>query len=140
MLLGALALALGLGGHPGHVLVGATDGRSGTERRLDAYFGDDGKSGRPRAKSAAKADLKGSAVALADKVVTADLETRISQRLAGAGSALTAAEWLLLHAGIAVGPPFVGFLLGGGLMARPRTACSAPSSRGCTSSSATSAG
>ena len=62
------------------------------------------------------ADLKGSAVALTDKVVNADLETRISQRLAGAGSALTAAEWLLLHAGIAVGAAVVGFLLGGAVL------------------------
>ena len=52
-------------------------------------------------------------MALADKVVTADLETRISQRLAGAGSGLTAAEWLLLHAGIAIGAALVGFVLGG---------------------------
>ena len=36
---------------------------------------------------------------MTSKVVNADLETRISQRLAGAGSALTAAEWVLLHAG-----------------------------------------
>jgi len=45
--------------------------------------------------------------------VSADLETRISQRLAGAGSALTASEWLLLHAGIAVGYALVGFVLSG---------------------------
>jgi tight adherence protein B len=116
MLAGALALALGLGGILITILVGATDGRSSTERRLDSYFGDDGKSGGHRG-AAAKTDLKGSAVAVADKVVTADLETRISQRLTGAGSGLTAAEWLLLHAGIAVGSAVVGFLVGGGPMA-----------------------
>jgi tight adherence protein B len=116
MLAGALALALGLGGILVTILVGATDGRSSTERRLDSYFGDDGKSGGHRG-SAAKTDLKGSAVAVADRVVTADLETRISQRLTGAGSALTAAEWLLLHAGIAVGSAVVGFVMGGGGMA-----------------------
>ena len=71
------------------------------------------QSARPSSQGAAKTDLKGSAVALADKVVTADLETRISQRLTGAGSALTAAEWLLIHAGIAVGSAIAGFLLGG---------------------------
>jgi tight adherence protein B len=116
MLSGALALALGLGGILVTILVGATDGRSSTERRLDSYFGDDGKTGGHRG-AAARTDIKGSAVAVADKVVTADLETRISQRLTGAGSALTAAEWLLLHAGIAVGGAVVGFLTGGGALA-----------------------
>jgi tight adherence protein B len=116
MFAGALALALGLGGILVTILVGATDGRSSTERRLDSYFGDDRQSGGHRG-AAARTDLKGSAVAVADKVVTADLETRISQRLTGAGSALTAAEWLLLHAGIAVGSAVVGFVLGGGGLA-----------------------
>lgn len=116
MLAGALALALGLGGILVTILVGATDGRSSTERRLDSYFGDNEKSGGHRG-AAAKTDLKGSAVAVADRVVTADLETRISQRLTGAGSALTAAEWLLLHAGIAVGSAVVGFVMGGGGLA-----------------------
>ena len=36
---------------------------------------------------------------LTDKVVNADLETRDQPTAAGAGSALTASEWLLLHAG-----------------------------------------
>jgi tight adherence protein B len=116
MLLGALALALGLGGILITILVGATDSRSSTERRLDSYFGDDGKSGGHRG-SAARTDLRGSAVAVADRVVTADLETRISQRLTGAGSALTASEWVLLHAGIAVGAAMVGFLFGGAVLA-----------------------
>lgn len=115
MLLGALALALGLGGVLATVLTGATDTRSGSERRLDAYFGGD-KAGRRRG-GASKNDLRNSAVAMTDKVVTADLETRISQRLTGAGSALTAAEWVLLHAGVTVGSALVGFLFGGGSLA-----------------------
>jgi len=112
MLLGAIALALGLAG----VLAVALSGpdKSSADRRLDAYFGE----GRPgKRKSDSTADIKGSAVALTDKVVSADLETRISQRLAGAGSALTASEWLLLHAGIAMGAAVVGFVLGGGVLA-----------------------
>ncbi len=116
MLFGALALALGLGGVLTTVITGATDTRSGTERRLDDYFGADTPGGRRRG-SSKKSDIRGSAVALTDKVVTADLETRISQRLTGAGSALTAAEWILLHAGIAVGSALVGFLFGGGFLA-----------------------
>lgn len=109
MMLGAVALALGFGG----ILVVALGGpnKSSADRRLDAYFGGEGNGGKR--KSDTTADLKGSAVALTDKVVSADLETRISQRLAGAGSALTASEWLLLHAGIAVGSALVGFILSG---------------------------
>ena len=109
MMLGAVALALGFGG----ILVVALGGpnKSSADRRLDAYFGGEGNGGKR--KSDTTADLKGSAVALTDKVVSADLETRISQRLAGAGSALTASEWLLLHAGIAVGSALVGFVLSG---------------------------
>jgi tight adherence protein B len=114
MLLGALALAIGLGGVLATVLTGS-DTRSSTERRLDAYFG--GQKNGSRRASGSKSDLKGSAVALTDRVVTADLETRISQRLTGAGSALTAAEWVLIHAGVAVGSALIGFLFGGGVLA-----------------------
>ena len=109
MLMGAVALGLGFAGILAVVLAGPN--KSSADRRLDAYFGGDGKSGKR--KSDTTADLKGSAVALTDKVVSADLESRISQRLAGAGSALTASEWLLLHAGIAVGSALVGFVLRG---------------------------
>lgn len=109
MLAGAVALAMGLAGLLAVVLGGPN--RSSAERRIDAYFGDDG--GDNRRGQGNGADIKGSAVALADKVVSADLESRISQRLAGAGSALTASEWLLLHAGIAVGTSVVCFVLGG---------------------------
>ena len=117
MLLGALALALGLAGILSTVLSGATDTRSGTERRLDTYFNADrGGSSTRRRRGASKADLRGSALGLADKMVSADLETRISRRLLGAGSALTAAEWLLLHSGIAVVAALAGFVLGGTIL------------------------
>lgn len=109
MLAGAVALALGLAGLLAVVLHGPD--RSSAERRIDAYFGDNGGGDRNGQRNGA--DIKGSAVALADKMVSADLESRISQRLAGAGSALTASEWLLLHAGIAVGTSVVCFVLGG---------------------------
>jgi tight adherence protein B len=112
MLAGALALALGLAGILAVVLGGPN--KSSADRRIEAYFGE--KSGG-KGKSINTADLKGSAVALTDKVVSADLETRISQRLAGAGSALTAAEWLLLHAGVAMGSAVLCFALGGGGLA-----------------------
>ena len=109
MLAGALALALGLAGLLAVVIGGPS--KSSADRRLDAYFGEK-KGGK--GKSSGSADLRGTAVALADKVVSADLETRISQRLNGAGSAWTAAEWLLVHAGIAVASSVAGYLLGGG--------------------------
>ena len=112
MLAGALALALGLAGVLAVAIAGPN--KSSADRRIDAYFGDQKVSKR---KSEASADLKGSAVALTDRVVSADLESRISQRLAGAGSALTASEWLLLHAGIAVGSAVVGFVFNGGPLA-----------------------
>ena len=108
MLGGALALALGLAGLLTVVLGGP--GKSSADRRLDAYFGEKTPGKRS---SSGSADLKGTAVALTDKVVSADLETRISRRLAGAGSALTAAEWLLLHAGIVVGLAALGFIMKG---------------------------
>ena len=113
MLLGSLALMLGLGGLLTVVLTGPGN-KTAAERRLNAYFGE---TGGGRRKTDTGTDLKGSAVALTDKVVSADLESRISQRLAGAGSALTASEWLLLHAGIAVGSAFVGFILAGAAFA-----------------------
>jgi tight adherence protein B len=112
MLLGALGLALGFAGILAVAIAGPS--KSSADRRIEAYFGEGGKGKRA---SDASADLRGSAVALTDKVVSADLETRISQRLAGAGSALTASEWLLLHAGIAVGSALVGFILSGGGLA-----------------------
>jgi tight adherence protein B len=108
MLIGALALAVGFAGILSVAIAGPN--KSSADRRLEAYFGE-GKAGRRTADTTA--DIRGSAVALTDKVVSEDLESRISQRLAGAGSALTASEWLLLHAGTAVGSALVGFVLGG---------------------------
>lgn len=112
MLLGAVALALGFAGILAIAIAGPS--KSSADRRMEAYFNQGASS---KKKSAASADIRGSAVALTDKVVSADLETRVSQRLAGAGSDLTASEWLLLHAGIAVGSAVAGFIVGGGGLA-----------------------
>jgi tight adherence protein B len=49
-------------------------------------------------------------------MVNDGLEAKISKRLAGAGSALTTAEWVLLHAAIAVGTATVFFFLLGPAM------------------------
>ncbi|KRF36288.1 type II secretion system F family protein [Nocardioides sp. Soil805] len=113
MLAGAVALFLGM---LVLLVIVLTPGRSHAERRLDAYFegAEDGaRPGRRRASGNSPTDLRESAVAMTSKVVNADLETRISQRLAGAGSALTASEWVLLHAGLVVAGAAVGFIMGG---------------------------
>ncbi|WP_107774629.1 type II secretion system F family protein [Nocardioides sediminis] len=117
MLAGALSLFLGLLGLLVTVL--SRPGRkSAAERRLDAYFDSaPGGGGTRRAARSGSTDLKESAVAITSKVVNEDLETRISQRLNGAGSALTASEWILLHAAIAVGSTAVGFVMSGPPMA-----------------------
>lgn len=117
MLLGALALALGLAGLLGTVITGSTDTRSATARRMDSYFeGGSRQTGKRGKKSGSSTDIRGSAVAITDRIVKGDFEHRMSQRLAGAGSKLTASEWVLLHAGIAIGAAFVGFVLGGGVL------------------------
>lgn len=59
------------------------------------------------------ATLRESAVAATERVVRGDFETRLSRRLSGAGSRLTAAEWLLLHVGIALSAATVGGVLRG---------------------------
>lgn len=116
LLLGGTALGIGLAG----VLVLALMGRRGpspAERQISAYFGTatsgQGAGKRPTGNSA-QPSLRETAVAVTGKVVTGDFETRLAQKLGGAGSSLTAAEWLLLHAGIAIAAAFVGLVLRGG--------------------------
>lgn len=116
MLGGAVALFLGIAVLLWAVLAGSTGRSSSVEKRLDSYFaggdgagtGSKGKGGRRAAESAA---FKDSAVAMTDRLVTSDVEDRISKRLAGAGSAFTAAEWILVHAAIAVGTAAIFFFL-----------------------------
>ncbi|MDZ5663812.1 type II secretion system F family protein [Nocardioides sp. S-58] len=118
MLLGAVAVFLGLGGLLTVSLTGPR-GPSTAEARLDAYFAGTDTTARNKRKKKTRteaASLRQSALAVTDKVVNADLETRIARRLTGAGSALTASEWLLLHSGIAVAGAVVGFLMGGGVL------------------------
>ncbi len=59
--------------------------------------------------------LKDSAVALADKLMEKrDFEESLSHKLDRAGLQLKAAEWLLLHVGIAIAAGVVGALFSGG--------------------------
>ena len=110
---GATALALGLTVLLVYVLVGVTHRPSLAQRQVAHYAGSPiDRFGRPAAESGGAAGgLRESAVAATERVVTGDFETRVAQRLTGAGSALTAAEWLLIHAAIAVGSAFLGFVL-----------------------------
>ena len=118
--IGALAFGLGLAGVLAFALGGGAS-KSLSEQRLGSYFAHGGGGGaqvmggrRNRAK--AQGSLKDAAVGLADQMVKGDFEDRLSKRLAGAGSSLKPAEWLLLHAAIAIGAAFTGFVLKGGLL------------------------
>ncbi len=63
----------------------------------------------------APVNVKESAVGLAQKAIgTGGFEAKLSQKLDAAGLSLKPAEWVLLHAGIAVTAAFAGFLLTSG--------------------------
>jgi tight adherence protein B len=118
-LLGAVAFGLGLAGVLAFALGGGSS-RSLSDQRLRAYFEQGGSSaptgGGRRSRSKAQSSLMDAAVGLAGQVIKGDFEDRLSKRLAGAGSSLKPAEWLLLHAAIAVGAAFVGLVLKGGML------------------------
>ncbi|HXH77984.1 type II secretion system F family protein [Nocardioides sp.] len=115
MLAGAGALFLGLAVLLWAMLSGGSGRKSSVDKRLDVYFGGgETKGGR---RSADAPGMKDSAVALTGRMVNDDLETKIAKRLAGAGSSLTVAEWVLLHGAIAVGTAVVFFFLLSPLMA-----------------------
>ncbi|MGN0063993.1 MAG: type II secretion system F family protein [Nocardioides sp.] len=116
MLAGAIALFLGLGGVLWISITGP--GKAKGSALVDQYFsGGSTGGGRRAAGKAETPGLKDTAVSLASKAVNQDLETKISQRLTGAGSGLTASEWILVHAGIAVGAGLLGWLLKGAPLA-----------------------
>lgn len=117
MLMGAGALFVSITALLWFMLSGSASRRSSAEKRINAYFaGGDGKTDKNGRRAADASPLKDSAVALTGRMVNNDLETRISQRLTGAGSSLTAAEWVLLHAAIAIGTAAAFLLLLGGAM------------------------
>lgn len=116
VLAGAGALFLGLAGLFWIVIAGPK--KSAADNRIDQYFAGNAPAGGRRAQGKAEMPgLKETAVQVAGKVVNQDMETRISQRLTGAGSSLMASEWILLHAGIAVGCAVIGWLLRGAPLA-----------------------
>jgi tight adherence protein B len=117
-MLGILAFGLGLAGVLAFALGGGSS-RSLSDRRLDTYFAHGSgasAAGDRRNRAKAQGSIKDAAVGLAGQVVKGDFEDRLSKRLAGAGSSLKPAEWLLLHAAIAVGAAFAGLVLKGGVL------------------------
>lgn len=119
LLIGALAFALGLAGVLAFALGGGRS-KSLTDQRLNNYFAMGG--GAANAKGSrthgpkAQTSLKEAAVDLAGQMVRGDFEDRLTKRLAGAGNSLKPAEWLILHAAIALGAAFVGLILKGGAL------------------------
>jgi tight adherence protein B len=61
--------------------------------------------------------IRGSVVSVAERVVQkGDCEARLAAKLGASGITLTPAEWLLMHAGVAVVASLVGLLLTGSLV------------------------
>jgi len=117
----AAILAVGLGA--GGIVLAAGGGRRddaepATLADQVASYGISGRGARPaRAHAApASASLADQARDVAGKVLSSnrDLEARIANRLEAADLSLRPAEWLLLHAGLAVGIGLAGGLLGRG--------------------------
>ena len=114
MLAGAGAIALGLFGLLAIVLISAGDNRSQSVRQLESYFnGTGGETTKGRKAKKTTADLKGSAVSAANRLVSTNAEAKVARRLAGSGSSLAPTEWILLHAGIAFISGLVGLIMGG---------------------------
>lgn len=117
LLAGAVALGLGLAVMLAVLFLGDRGG-SRAERQITAYFGAAAPGGGASGAAAgpSQTSLRESAVALSEKVVKGgDLEAKLNAHLVGGGLALTAAEWLLIHAGIAFSAAFVGLIAGGGV-------------------------
>ena len=111
MWIGALGLGAALAVILAIALLDVTRRPSFAQRQMAHYGG--GSADLALGYGFGGATLRESAVAATERVVRGDFETRLSQRLSGAGSRLTAAEWLLLHVGIALSAATVGGLLRG---------------------------
>ena len=84
------------------------------ESRIAAYTGK-GRRGAPQ-QSAAPQGMAAQAVGMAEKALEGNrgLEAVLGDRLEAAGMSIKPAEWLLVHAAIAVGAAGIGFLFGSG--------------------------
>jgi tight adherence protein B len=94
--------------------------RESVEDRIAAYSRSGGAAGSgsmtQASSPAASQGLAGSAVGMAEKALAGnqDFAASVGSRLEAAGMSLKPAEWLLMHAGIAMGAGLVGFLLSSG--------------------------
>ncbi|QIX27814.1 VWA domain-containing protein [Nocardioides sp. JQ2195] len=114
MLLGALGFGIGLAILLAVVMMGSK-GQSEAQRRVAAYLGEAKPTSKgKRSGEPSPGSLKDSAVALTENLVKGDFEDRLNMKLAGAAVKMTAAEWLLTHAGIAVVTAFAGLIMSGG--------------------------
>jgi tight adherence protein B len=85
--------------------------------RLSPYQrgqGGSGGSGTGGVPQAAPVGLKRQAVQAAERAMSGGVQSKLAGKLDAAGLKLTAAEWALTHAGIAVTAGLTGFLLSGG--------------------------
>lgn len=116
--LGALALALGLTGVVWVATGLAGEQTSLAQRQVEHYARANraGASVGPAVPTPAAQGLKSSALSATQRLITGDFESRLATKLSGGGLPWTSAEWLLMHAGIAVAAAFVGLLLRGPLL------------------------
>lgn len=87
--------------------------------RLSAYAGDQRGTGpAPRGRSAPtySPSVRQQAVELTERAISQGVDVSLARRLDAAGLKLNSAEWLLLHAGVAVAAAAVGFLLSSGAL------------------------
>jgi tight adherence protein B len=85
------------------------------QQQLALYTADGMRASQEQQRKDARSQLKGSAVKVAEGLVQKrDFEASLATKLDRAGLSLKAAEWLLLHAGIAVGAALAGLVLTGG--------------------------
>ena len=110
--LGVIGLAVAL------TTAGTRDDRLSLDQQLQLYSSSEegARVSRAKLKQAPVASIGDQARQAAEKALAnnAGFEARIASRLEGAGMALKAPEWLLLHLGIAFGAGVFGLLLSGG--------------------------
>ncbi|HET7326339.1 MAG TPA: type II secretion system F family protein [Nocardioidaceae bacterium] len=116
--LGAGALTAGAGAILAMLLPGRRRPQQSLAQRQMQHYARHAQGGAAAATAPAVSALsfpgmRQAAIAVADVVVKRGFESTLSARLTAAGMALNAAEWLLLHVGVAVGAGLVGLLLGG---------------------------
>lgn len=95
------------------------DRRTSLAAQLDVYGATAASSQKARAEAAASADFSGlaqQARQAAESMLATNkgFEAKVADRLEGAGMALKASEWLLMHVGIAFLAGILGLLISGG--------------------------